>query len=167
MSCKRRGRYICRMKTVLGANSSKRQASLWRERQFFQLPATQAHCRSERSRSCWRSGFLRPLPVQSAAGVPRNSKELNFEFVAVSDIWDKRREEGKAQISKLARQAHRRGAQQRRAIRSQRCRRCDDCYCRFSACSTWRGSGSRWPRCLCGKAHGAHDERCARHSPGG
>jgi predicted dehydrogenase len=31
-----------------------------------------------------------------------HSKELNFEFVAVSDIWDRRREDGKAQISKLA-----------------------------------------------------------------
>ena len=31
-----------------------------------------------------------------------HSKELNFEFVAVSDIWDKRREEGKAQIGRLA-----------------------------------------------------------------
>ncbi len=30
-----------------------------------------------------------------------HSKELNFEFVAVSDIWDRRREEGKTQISKL------------------------------------------------------------------
>jgi predicted dehydrogenase len=29
-----------------------------------------------------------------------HSKELNFEFVAVSDIWDRRREEGKAEISK-------------------------------------------------------------------
>ena len=30
-----------------------------------------------------------------------HAKELNFEFVAVSDIWDRRREEGKAHISKL------------------------------------------------------------------
>ena len=30
-----------------------------------------------------------------------HSKELNFEFVAVSDIWDRRREEGKTQIGKL------------------------------------------------------------------
>lgn len=29
-----------------------------------------------------------------------HSKELNFEIVAVSDIWDRRREEGKAEISK-------------------------------------------------------------------
>lgn len=31
-----------------------------------------------------------------------HSKELNFEFIAVSDIWDQRREEGKAQISKAS-----------------------------------------------------------------
>jgi len=31
-----------------------------------------------------------------------HSKELNFEFVAVSDIWDRRREEGKAHIGKLS-----------------------------------------------------------------
>jgi predicted dehydrogenase len=31
-----------------------------------------------------------------------NANSLNFEFVAVSDIWDRRREEGKAQISKLS-----------------------------------------------------------------
>ena len=31
-----------------------------------------------------------------------HSKELNFEFVAVSDIWEQRREEGKAQISKAS-----------------------------------------------------------------
>jgi predicted dehydrogenase len=31
-----------------------------------------------------------------------HSSELNFEFVAVSDIWSTRREEGKAHISKLA-----------------------------------------------------------------
>jgi predicted dehydrogenase len=31
-----------------------------------------------------------------------HSKELNFEFVAVSDIWDQRRAEGKAHISKAA-----------------------------------------------------------------
>ena len=31
-----------------------------------------------------------------------NASELNFEFVAVSDIWSTRREEGKAHISKLA-----------------------------------------------------------------
>ncbi len=30
-----------------------------------------------------------------------NASELNFEFVAVSDIWSTRREEGKAHISKL------------------------------------------------------------------
>src|SRR5450432_3938220 len=30
-----------------------------------------------------------------------NANSLNFEFVAVSDIWDRRREEGKAEISKL------------------------------------------------------------------
>lgn len=31
-----------------------------------------------------------------------NAKEMNFEFVAVSDIWNKRREEGVAQIGKAA-----------------------------------------------------------------
>lgn len=31
-----------------------------------------------------------------------HSKELNFEFIAVSDIWDQRREEGKAQMSKAS-----------------------------------------------------------------
>jgi predicted dehydrogenase len=30
----------------------------------------------------------------------QHSKELNFEFVAVSDIWDRRRAEGKGEISK-------------------------------------------------------------------
>jgi predicted dehydrogenase len=32
----------------------------------------------------------------------QHAKELNFELVAVSDIWDRRREEGKSYISKLA-----------------------------------------------------------------
>ena len=31
----------------------------------------------------------------------QNSKEMNFEFVAVSDIWNRRREEGVAYIDKL------------------------------------------------------------------
>jgi predicted dehydrogenase len=31
-----------------------------------------------------------------------HANSLNFEFVAVSDIWDRRREEGKAQIGKLS-----------------------------------------------------------------
>jgi predicted dehydrogenase len=31
-----------------------------------------------------------------------NSKEMNFEFVAVSDLWNRRREEGTAQIQKLS-----------------------------------------------------------------
>ena len=30
-----------------------------------------------------------------------HSKELNFEFVAVSDIWNRRREEGSAAVAKL------------------------------------------------------------------
>ena len=32
----------------------------------------------------------------------QHSKELNFEFVAVSDIWDRRREEGAAYVQKLS-----------------------------------------------------------------
>jgi predicted dehydrogenase len=32
----------------------------------------------------------------------QHAKELNFELVAVSDIWERRREEGKSYISKLA-----------------------------------------------------------------
>ncbi len=31
----------------------------------------------------------------------QNSKEMNFEFVAVSDLWNRRREEGAAYIEKL------------------------------------------------------------------
>lgn len=31
----------------------------------------------------------------------RNSKEMNFEFVAVSDIWNRRREEGVAYVQKI------------------------------------------------------------------
>src|SRR6201996_7117599 len=31
----------------------------------------------------------------------QNSKDMNFEFVAVSDIWNRRREEGSAYIEKL------------------------------------------------------------------
>src|ERR1700733_1969357 len=32
----------------------------------------------------------------------QHSKELNFEFVAVSDIWNRRREEGAAYVQKLS-----------------------------------------------------------------
>src|SRR6204780_4854544 len=32
----------------------------------------------------------------------QHSKEMNFEFVAVSDIWNRRREEGAAYIQKLS-----------------------------------------------------------------
>ena len=32
----------------------------------------------------------------------QNSKDMNFEFVAVSDIWNRRREEGAAYIQKLS-----------------------------------------------------------------
>src|SRR5712675_3345708 len=31
----------------------------------------------------------------------QNAKDMNFEFVAVSDIWNKRREEGAAYIQKV------------------------------------------------------------------
>jgi len=42
----------------------------------------------------------------------QHAKEMNFEFVAVSDIWNRRREEGTAYIESLAGQG-RFGPQQR------------------------------------------------------
>ncbi len=47
------------------------------------------------------SAFLIAFVPACSPHFSSHSKELNFEFVAVSDIWDKRREDGKAHISKL------------------------------------------------------------------
>ena len=49
----------------------------------------------------------------------QHAKELNFEFAAVSDIWNQRREEGKGHIEKLT-GGHIDAVQQRRAVRAQR-----------------------------------------------
>src|ERR1700761_3861603 len=50
-----------------------------------------------------RVGLIGPGDRAKSSLVPafvENSKELNFEFVAVSDIWNRRREEGAAYIQK-------------------------------------------------------------------
>jgi hypothetical protein len=54
------------------------------------------HRRRERSNQCGdrMKGALITAFLQHA-------KEMNFEFVAVSDIWNRRREEGTAYIEKL------------------------------------------------------------------
>jgi len=77
------------------------------------------------------------------------SKELNFEIVAVSDIWDTRREAGKSHIEKLS-------GKPVDAVRNN-----DELYERkdvdaviiatadFSARSARRGGGEVWPRRLC------------------
>ena len=54
---------------------------------------------------------------------------MNFEIVAVSDIWNKRREEGAAYIQKLNGNTVRSGAKQRRVVCAQGCRRGYDRDC--------------------------------------
>ena len=49
-----------------------------------------------------------------------HAKELNFDFVAVSDIWSRRRDEGAEFLGKCDRPRRREGAQQRGTVRTQR-----------------------------------------------
>ena len=56
----------------------------------------------ERPRARGRRRLRRPHEERVDSGVPCSiAKEMNFEFVAVSDIWNRRREEGVAYIEKL------------------------------------------------------------------
>ncbi len=62
-----------------------------------------------------------------------SAKDMNFQIVAVSDIWSRRREEGAAFIEKLCGNRRRPGPQQRRTLRPQRHRCRHHCHRRFPA----------------------------------
>ena len=46
-------------------------------------------------------GFGDRMKRAGSSCVPQRQKDMNFEIVAVSDIWSRRREEGAAYIQKL------------------------------------------------------------------
>ena len=81
---------------------------------------------------------------------------MNFEFVAVSDIWNRRREEGAAYIQKVSGNNVDPRPQQRRALRPQRYRRRPDRHRRLPARPTRHRGRQSWPRRLRRKAHRPH-----------
>ena len=93
---------------------------------------------------------------------------MNFEFVAVSDIWNRRRDEGAAYIQKVCGNKVEPVSQQRRAVCPQGCR-----CCHLIATADFQHAlhgveavQSR-ARCLRGEAHCPHDGGCAGLSRGG
>ena len=82
-----------------------------------------AHPRRQRPRPRRHRRLLRPVPRRLLPAFQKHAKELNFEIVAVSDIWSLRREQGAAQLREAGRRDAGALPQQRRAVRSQGRRR--------------------------------------------
>ena len=87
------------------------------------------------------------------------AKEMNFEIVAVSDIWNRRREEGAAYIQKMSgRTRLRRCATTMSFMRARISMRCWWRPPTSNTRGTDRGRERR-ARCLCREADRAHDGR--------
>ena len=97
----------------------------------------------------------------------KHADELDFEIVAVSDIWSLRREQAVAHLEKLTDEAGRGRAQQRGAVRAQGRGRRHRRDRRLPARVARGGGGAGGTRRLRGEAARQHDGRRARDPAGG
>ena len=93
-----------------------------------------------------------------------HAKELNFEFVAVSDIWNRRRDEGAAFIQKECGGAPIATVRNNESFTRARMSMPSSSPQRFSACPARRRSGAGRTRCVRGEAHCSHHGGCANVS---